>query len=89
MINGDEQLECVNINPENIANPENLELEDVENIAQNRMDLLKFLSKFEGGGKDKDSAAEHICAFKDYLAIHEVRTVAEGADVPNWELICK
>ena len=51
------------------------------------MDLLKYLPKFEGRGKDKDSAAEHVCAFKDYLAIHEVRTVAKGADVPDWELI--
>ena len=33
--------------------------------------------------------AEHVHAFKDYLAIHEVRTVAEGADVPDWELIYK
>ena len=45
-INGDEKLEPININPENIANPENLELEDIENIAQNRMDLLKYLPKF-------------------------------------------
>ena len=51
------------------------------------MDLLKYLPKFEGGAKDKDSVAEHVCAFKDYLGIHEVRTVAEGADVPNWGLI--
>ena len=53
------------------------------------MDLLKYLPKFEGGGKDKDSVAEHVHAFKDYLVIHEVRTVAEGADVPDWELIYK
>ena len=53
------------------------------------MDLLKYMPKFEGGGKDKDSAAEHVRAFKDYLAIHEVRIVAEGADEPDWELIYK
>ena len=53
------------------------------------MDLLKYMPKFEGEGKDKDSAAEHVCAFKDYLAIHEIRTVGEGVDVPNWEIIYK
>ena len=53
------------------------------------MDLLKYMPKFEGGGKDKDSAAEHVHAFKDYLAIHEVRIVAEGGDEPDWELIYK
>ena len=47
------------------------------------------MPKFEGGGKDKDSAAEHVRAFKDYLAIHEVRIVAEGGDEPDWELIYK
>ena len=65
-INGEEQ-----INLENIADPENLEFEDIENMAQNRIDLLKYMPKFEGRGKDKDSAAEHVRAFKDYLAIHE------------------
>ena len=88
-INGKEQIEPININLENIADPENLEFEDIENMAQNRMDLLKYMPKFEGGGKDKDSAAEHVCAFKDYLAIHEVRIVAEGGDEPDWELIYK
>ena len=88
-INGEEQIEPININLENIADPENLEFEDIENMAQNRMDLLKYMPKFEGGGKDKDSAAEHVCAFKDYLAIHEVRIVAEGGDEPDWELIYK
>ena len=63
--------------------------EDIENIAQNRINLLKYLPKFEGAAKEKDSATEHVHAFKDYLAIHEVRTVAEGADVPDWELIYK
>ena len=53
------------------------------------MDLLKYMPKFEGRGKDKDSAAEHLRAFKDYLAIHEVRIVAEGGDEPDWELIYK
>ena len=53
------------------------------------MDLLKYMPKFEGEGKDKDSAAEHVHAFKDYLAIHEVRIVAEGGDEPDWELIYK
>ena len=53
------------------------------------MDLLKYMSKFEGGGKDKDSAAEHVHALKDYLAIYEVRTVAEGGDEADWELIYK
>ena len=52
-------------------------------MAQNRMDLLKYMPKFEGGGKDKDSAAKH------YLAIHEVRIFAEGGDEPDWELIYK
>ena len=51
-------------------------------MAQNRMDLLKYMPKFEGGGKDKDSVTEHVCAFKDYLAIHEVSMVAEGGDEP-------
>ena len=88
-INGEEQIEPININLENIADPENLEFEDVENMAQNRMDLLKYMPKFEGRGKDKDSAAEHVCAFKNYLAIHEVRIVAEGGDEPDWELIYK
>ena len=88
-INKEEQIEPININLENIADPENLEFEVIENMAQNRMDLLKYMPKFEGGGKDKDSAAEHVCAFKDYLAIHEVRIVAEGADEPDWELIYK
>ena len=88
-INGEEQIEPININLENIADPENLEFEVIENMAQNRMDLLKYMPKFEGGGKDKDSAAEHVRAFKDYLAIHEVRIVAEGADEPDWELIYK
>ena len=86
-INGEEQIEPININLENIADPENLEFEDTENMAQNRMDLLKYMPKFEGGGKDKDSAAERVCAFKDYLAIHEVRINAEGGDEPDWELI--
>ena len=88
-INGEEQIEPININLENIADPENLEFEDIENMAQNRMDLLKYMPKFEGGGKDKDSAAEHVRAFKDYLAIHEVRIVVEGGDEPDWELIYK
>ena len=88
-INGEEQIGPININLENIADPENLEFEDIENMAQNRMDLLKYMPKFEGGGKDKDSAAEHVHAFKDYLAIHEVRIVAEGGDEPDWELIYK
>ena len=88
-INGEEQIEPININLENIADPENLEFEDIENMAQNRMDLLKYMPKFEGRGKDKDSAAEHVRAFKDYLAIHEVRIVAEGGDEPDWELIYK
>ena len=88
-INGEEQIEPININLENIADPENLEFEDIENMARNRMDLLKYMPKFEGGGKDKDSAAEHVRAFKDNLAIHEVRIVAEGGDEPDWELIYK
>ena len=57
-INGEEQIEPININLENIADPENLEFEDIENMARNRMDLLKYMPKFEGRGKDKDSAAE-------------------------------
>ena len=40
-INGEEQIEPININLENIADPENLEFEDIENMVQNRMDLLK------------------------------------------------
>ena len=88
-INGEEKIEPININLDNIADPENLEFEDIENMAQNRMDLLKYMPKFEGGGKDKDSAAEHVCAFKDNLAIHEVRIVAEGGDEPDWKLIYK
>ena len=59
-INGEEQIEPIDINLENIADPENLEFEDIENMARNRMDLLKYMPKFEGGGKDKDSAAEHV-----------------------------
>ena len=47
------------------------------------------MPNFEGGGKDKDSTAEHVRAFTDYLAIHEVRIVAEGGDEPDWELIYK
>ena len=38
---GEEQIEPININLENIADPENLEFEDIENMARNRMDLLK------------------------------------------------
>ena len=86
-INGEQKIEPIKINLENIADPKNLEFEDIENMARNRMDLLKYMPKFEGGGKDKDSAAEHVRAFKDYLAIHEVRIVAEGGDEPDWELI--
>ena len=86
-INGEEQIEPININLENIADPENLEFEDIENMAQNRMDLLKYMPKFEGRGKDKDCAAEHVRAIKDYLAIHEVRIVAKGGDEPDWELV--
>ena len=40
-INGEKQIEPININLENIADPENLEFEDIENMAQNRMDLLQ------------------------------------------------
>ena len=45
-INGEEQIEPININLENIADPENLEFEDIENMAQNRMDLLNYMPKF-------------------------------------------
>ena len=43
-INGEEQIEPTNINLENIADPENLEFEDIESMAQNRMDLLTYSS---------------------------------------------
>ena len=45
-INGEEQIEPIDINLENIAEPENLEFEDIENMAQNRMDLLNYMPKF-------------------------------------------
>ena len=51
------------------------------------MDLLKYLPKFEGGGKDKDSAAEHVRTFKEYLAIHNIPTVAACDVEPDWQLI--
>ena len=52
-INGEEKIEPFNINLENIADPENLEFEDIENMAQNRMDLLKYMPKFEAEAKIK------------------------------------
>ena len=78
-INGEEQIEPININLENIADPENLEFEVIENMAQNRMDLLKYMPKFEGGGKDKDSAAEHVCAFK--ILIIEIPEIIETGSI--------
>ena len=52
-INGEEQIEPININLENIADPENLEFEDIENMAQNRMDLLKYMPKLKAEAKIK------------------------------------
>ena len=48
------------------------------------MDLLKYLPQFEGAGKDKDSTTEHVRAFKEYLAIHEIPINAAGGNQPQW-----
>lgn len=79
--------EIENIDLEEVDNIEEyLEVENI-NMAQNHMDLFKYLPKFEGKGKDKDSTVEHVRAFKEYLAIHNNPKVVGGDVAPQWKLI--
>ena len=44
-------------------------------MAEHGMDLLKYMPQFERAGKDRDSASEHVHAFREYLDMHDIRTV--------------